>query len=301
MEFMPIEGADIRHLKPFLECQKDRACDHTVGCISEWAEQYRTEYAITENMLILRETSVFGSYYEFPVGFGSVDRALDAIDHQPERKGCDYIIYTFSREAADMVCEHFGQRVMAVCRQSDWDDYLYPIEQLQTFAGKKMHGQRNHLNAFKSAFPGYRYVEVTEQTLPNARDFLNAYDKASNMTDRGKLYELSRAKKLLEESERLGLKAGYLETDAGIVAMAIGEVQNDTLFVHVEKALTSVRGAFQAIVSEFALHAAEDGTVYCNREDDAGNLGLRKSKTDYHPCAKIEKHCVAIAGEITDL
>ena len=56
----------------------------------------------------------------------------------------------------------YGSR-LRVHSDRDWADYLYLAKDLMTFSGKKLHGQKNHLNRFKKEFPGYRYVPVTPE------------------------------------------------------------------------------------------------------------------------------------------
>ena len=79
-----------------------------------------------------------------------------------------------------------------------------------------------------------------------------------------------------------------------IVALAIGEVVSDTLYVHVEKARVDYAGAYQAIVSLFAKNALEEGTLYINREDDSGEERLRYSKMSYRPIRLIDKYWVTL-------
>ena len=103
-----------------------------------------------------------------------------------------------------------------------------------------------------------------------------------------------RARELLHDALKLNQKAGYIETEGTIVALAVGEVNGDTLYVHVEKARTDYTGAYQAIVSEFAQYAAQPDTLYINREDDSGDEGLRYSKMVYRPLRLLNKYWIAV-------
>ena len=60
--------------------------------------------------------------------------------------------------------------------------------------------------------------------------------------------------------------------------------------------LTDIRyhGAYQMIVREFAKYACTDEIRYVNREDDAGDEGLRKSKLSWRPCGLLDKFLVHI-------
>lgn len=92
------------------------------------------------------------------------------------------------------------------------------------------------------------------------------------------------------------LPGAFIEVDGNIVAMSVGEVVNDTLYCHIEKANRDYHGAYQMIVREFASHILEKypDVKYINREEDVGDEGLRKSKLSYHPIDLLDKYCVLV-------
>ena len=91
-----------------------------------------------------------------------------------------------------------------------------------------------------------------------------------------------------------GFIGGAVWVEDRIVAMALGEKQGDTLYVHIEKADIRYHGAYQMIVREFSKYACTDEIRYINREDDAGDEGLRKSKLAWRPCGLLDKYLVHI-------
>ena len=109
----------------------------------------------------------------------------------------------------------------------------------------------------------------------------------------------------LNNYKALDLDGGLLRVDGNVVAFTIGErTSSDTLLVHIEKALTEYRGAYQAMSQEFlgymdgVLRQREnipEGTpafTLVNREDDSGDENLRKAKMEYHPIEIKEKYLV---------
>ena len=84
--------------------------------------------------------------------------------------------------------------------------------------------------------------------------------------------------------KELGLVGGVLRAEGKIVGFSIGEraSNEDTFIVHIEKAFADIQGAYPMINQQFVIHEMED-FKYVNREDDAGEEGLRKSKLSYRP------------------
>ena len=99
---------------------------------------------------------------------------------------------------------------------------------------------------------------------------------------------------MLANFDLYGFLGGAVWVEDRIVAMALGEKQGDTLYVHIEKADVSYHGAYQMIVREFSRYACTDEIGYINREDDAGDEGLRKSKLAWRPCGLLDKYLVHI-------
>ena len=99
---------------------------------------------------------------------------------------------------------------------------------------------------------------------------------------------------LLSEIEKGNphLLGGLLSIGDKLVAYTIGDVIGDTLHIHVEKAERTVAGSFEAINKLFAeaVCARFPEIRYINREDDAGDPGLRYAKQTYHPLYLLKKY-----------
>lgn len=299
--FQPVTDEAALRLVDYLAGQPYRSCDYTIGAIYQWRAYFASAVAFVGPVAVLRADYPFpedGHSYMFPIGGGgsaAIEAALDAVEEYTAALGIPLRYCAVPEAGAAVLRARYGAR--AVCKaHRDWADYLYMLDDLKTFPGKRFHGQRNHLNRFYKDNPGSRYVPITWMTLPRARAFLTEYVYRTPARSPIEAEEQCRAQELLEAVSLLQLQAGYLETARGdIVALAIGEVVGDTLYVHVEKARLDYPGAYQAIVSAFACHAAQPDTRYCNREDDSGEEGLRRSKEAYHPVAMIDKYWVNIA------
>ncbi|MDE7476704.1 MAG: GNAT family N-acetyltransferase, partial [Lachnospiraceae bacterium] len=83
---------------------------------------------------------------------------------------------------------------------------------------------------------------------------------------------------------------GVLYKSDKIVAFTMGEPLNeDTFVVHFEKAFPDLQGAYPMINQQFVLHETQN-FMYVNREEDTGDLGLRKAKMSYYPDMLLKKY-----------
>ena len=102
--------------------------------------------------------------------------------------------------------------------------------------------------------------------------------------------EVCAIRKAIRDFVPLKLKGAILRVGKEVVAYTLGEPLNsDTFIVHAEKALYNITGSYPAINQMFVEHEASAFT-YVNREDDAGDEGLRKAKLSYHPAFMVEKY-----------
>ena len=70
----------------------------------------------------------------------------------------------------------------------------------------------------------------------------------------------------------LHLTGGVLRANGRVVAFCMGEPAcDDTMVVHIEKALADAEGAYPMINQQFVLHEAAEYS-YINREDDMLSL-----------------------------
>ena len=166
------------------------------------------------------------------------------------------------------------------------------MSDLSTFKGKKFNGQRNHINKFKSLHPDYSFVEITKDNLNDIKEFFKKFTDLREMNGT-ETEESQKVLEVLDNFEIYKLTGYALKVGENIVAFSMGEVIGDVLFVHIEKADISYRGAYQMTVKEFASRFENMATLI-NREDDSGDMGLRTSKLSYQPCEILDKYTVEI-------
>jgi hypothetical protein len=293
LEFKPINAETIIKTSEYLKYKISRTSDYTIGAMYMWRDFYDTHYTIYEGMITYKVKFAGKTSFTFPAGTGPMDKLMDLLKSYCRQNKIPLWFCTVPEEAVPILMDKYkGQ--MPERANRDWSDYLYLAEDLANMAGRRYSGQRNHINKFKRLYPNYSYEKFTKDNLDRVTQFLKDYQLNFSKNSSLAKEELSRSLELLPYMSKFNLIGGFIQVDDNIVAMSIGEIINDTLYCHIEKADRNYHGSYQMIVKEFVSNSINDQIKYINREEDVGDEGLRKSKLSYHPYKLLEKHCILI-------
>lgn len=299
MQLIPLTPAVLPEVLPFFAARHDRFCDWTAGTVCLWQSYYRYRYALTDGCFSLVGHYGEGDCFSYPTG-GDVPAALNTLAAYSRAAGQPLRFSPVTPQEAAELAARWPQASVVTHRDA-WD-YLYRYTDLSCFAGRRYSPQRNHLHRFAAACPGWQYRPMTPADIPAVEAFLrdfNARRAADGRLSAAEQAEQAALPHLLALLSQPDIRAphisgGLLLVDGHLAAFSVGEILGDTLHVHVEKADTAYPGIYPMLVREFAAHSAAPGVDYINRQDDAGNEGLRHSKLSYHPCALLEKCTVTV-------
>jgi hypothetical protein len=172
-------------------------------------------------------------------------------------------------------------------------DYIYTVERMSTYRGRKLHKKRNLLKQFTK---GYQH-EAKPLTIDYAKDavfILNEWlaesDQASDETD----YEPCReALRMFDELVLCGVIYYADHEPAGFV---LGEeVNKETFVIHFAKARKKFKGVYQYMFNSFA-KVLPVQYRYLNFEQDLEREALRIAKDSYVPEYKLKKFRVGITA-----
>jgi hypothetical protein len=293
ISFKKINDDNILTAAEYFKYKISRTSDYTIGAMYMWREFYDSSFAIYDDMILYRVKFLNRTSFTFPVGSGSLEKAMDVLKEYCQINNLPLWFCTVPEEYVPTLVDRF-QGTIPAAPSRDWADYLYLAEDLASMAGRRYSGQRNHINKFKKLYPDYRYQRITPDNKHRIVDFLIDYEKYHSKDASLAREELKRSLELMPYLERFNLPGGFIEVDGVIVAITIGEIVNDTLYCHIEKAIRDYQGAYQMIVKEFASDMTQYGIKYINREEDVGDEGLRTSKLSYHPIKLLDKYCVLL-------
>lgn len=287
--FKPLTLADYPHICKFLAYEKGNICDTMPGTVFMWRHYFQTAFCIDADMLFFRVTYPDGMVaYSVPCGPGDLGAALDKLVQHTEKGHLVFSPVTLTQ--VEPLKEHFT--VTHCQNMRDWADYVYDVASMQTFSGKKLHGQRNFLNRFNKLYPEARVEAISAGNLDLCKKFLDVY--AQQVRSEGAVAEMGYVREVLDNYDLYGLSGTCVLVDGEVVAFAIGSKRGDMLYEHIEKASRDYPGAYQKIASEFAKMYGTSEICFVNREDDMGNESLRTSKLAYQPVELLEKYVIYV-------
>ena len=289
--FREIELEDIEIINSKLQSQNYRASDLCFTNLYAWGKKFNTQFAVTDEWLFIRFKDNNGrNSYLKPIGTGDIKEGIEIILEDHKQFNTVFQIRGMTKQMIEEVETAFPNKFIFKLNLSV-SDYIYTVDKLRELKGKKLQSKRNHINRFNRE-NDWKYKTLTNNSelVKECKIMLNKWMELNkDEKDPSLIYDDFATTIMLENFERLNLRGGLICVDNEIVAFSIGEpLTKDTIVVHVEKAFTSIHGAYTIINQQFALHETE-GYTYINREEDMGVENLRRAKLSYYPDILLEK------------
>lgn len=281
-----------------------------------WRKIYKTEICRYKDFLLIRSKHGDKPGYIFPAGKGTSSDIKEIIDlyskDAEENFNCKLSLHSVTKDVLALINNIFPDQFDSYVNRNTFD-YIYNSIDMLTLKGKKFQSKRNHLARFVE-LPNWSYEVINSNNLAECVKMnaewcaLYGCNKDESMEQ-----ESCAVRETLNNFSALKVKGGLLRLDGKVIAYTIGEMLNkNTFIVHIEKAFAEIRGAYPTMSREFIFHQMvnpmslvlpngkpnEDITIqdigfeFINREDDAGDEGLRKAKMQFHPAFLLEKWVV---------
>ena len=292
--FKDITLADKDTITSFTMKSDRRNCDLSFSNLCSWRFLYDTQFAVVDNFLVFKFWAGEQLAYMMPVGTGDLKAVLWELIEDARKENQHFcMLGVCSNMRADL--EAILPEQFTFTEDRDYADYIYLRSDLSTLKGKKFQAKRNHINRFRNTYPDYEYTPITPDRIQECLDLEAEWCKVNNCDQQeGTGNERRALIYALHNFETLGLTGGILHVNGKIVAFTFGmPINHETFGVHVEKADTSIEGAYAMINYEFANRIPEQ-YIYINREEDLGIEGLRKAKLSYQPATILEKYMACL-------
>lgn len=291
--FKDITLGNMQQIATYLPNANSLSCDYTLGGIYLWIGYLGYKYAIYQDTLFIRGVAPDDRSrvaFSLPLGALPLADGVALVREYCDKNGLEAEFSAIPHERLD---EFMALSPKSVKELVDWGDYIYSASALATFKGNKLSKKRNHVNRFLSDYPTAMLSEITAENIGAVWD---CYEQicavAANDTPIAR-YERKQVAMVLERLLQYPFKHLSLMIGNCVIGFAIGEVIGDTLHVHIEKVQHQYRGANETLCKLFSEYAVNKyGVKWINRQDDAGDAGLRKSKLSYHPELILKKYNV---------
>ena len=268
--------------------------EYTFTNLYMWREMLNLQWAVEDEVLYIFSSNE--KYFSSWQPIGAQEKMQEAITKilqvAKENRGDKQFMFVVVEKIFAEELEKYPHAKFNITFDRDNFDYVYLAQDLINLSGRKFHGKKNHLNAFKKEDPDAKYLPITEEIIPKCREELNIWSethKRANPDDPFIGYEQAAIHEIFDHFDKFKLRGGAILLDNRVVAFTFGEKLNsDTAVIHVEKADPNIRGIYVAINQNFVENEWSD-MIYINREEDMGIEGLRQAKESYRPIKMIEK------------
>ena len=257
-----------------------------------WVDYFNYEYAIAADTLFIKgldESDRSREAFAVPIGALPLSAAVEALRRYCGIRGT---VPVLSAVPEEYIPAFTMLGATDIRRLDSWADYLYDAESLATLQGHAFNKKRNHVNRFLADNPDAVLTDISTTDIPEILAFIDAIDITAKADIAMAEYERKQTRAVFEQWNRFPFFGAVLRASGRIVAFTAAEVIGDTLIIHIEKMDHNVAGAGESINKMFAARTLEvfPEVRYINREDDAGDPGLRRAKESYHPCRLLHKY-----------
>ena len=292
IEFHAISILDKEWIDRHLRCENSPSADFNFGNMFIWDWHYRQLVCDFGDRTLTKVRLHGKPAFVYPVGCGPLQPAIQALRAYAAMKEYPFLLRGITETQKALLEEEFPG-CFQFCEEEKYADYVYEAEKLATYAGKALHGKKNHCNRFEAEHD-WSFVPLTRELIPACDAMLSAWteDNAERL-DESVVYEHDAIERAFDHYEELGLEGGVLFAEGKVLGFSFGEMTSaDTFNVHVEKAAADVNGAYPMVCRELTrmLLGRHPGLKWMNREDDMGLEAIRKSKESYKPAFLLRKY-----------
>lgn len=285
LEFKKIEIEDVDVFNRFIKLDTERSCENTFINLFMWQSCYNNMIAVENDTLFIKSGSGENQSFALPIG-GDIKSGVEKIKEYCNEKPVFWL--QDSERFEEFKAIYGNEYTLEEIRENF--DYIYLRENLATLQGKKFHSKRNHINSFSKKYQ-WRYESVNRTNIDAVKLCAEKwYKEKQDKMDRHMICEKNGLEIILNNFEKLNIKAGAIFVENDVVAFTIGSpISSEIYNIHTEKALADFSEGYTVINREFAKNELGE-YKYINREDDIGLEGLRKAKLSYYPDILLKKY-----------
>lgn len=293
-DFKCLELSDRDFIHPIIWNYQSETAEFTFTNLFAWRHFYETQWSVYKDWIIfLFNPMKWGYYFLQPIG-------------PPNRKEVIQTMMSYlqkEKDQPDPRIDRVDDLLVSELQGTHWSietlrdqfDYIYNTKDLIDLKGRRYHKKKNHVNRFRRLYE-FAYEPLEQKHAEACKHVLRRWcDWRECEKKPVMLAEFKAVEECLDHFDTLELKGGVIIINNQIEAFSIGEMLNhETTVIHIEKADPKIPEAF-AMINQQACEQTWPDVPYINREQDLGDLGLRKAKESYHPVKMIHKSRIRLA------
>ena len=283
-------------LLPFLKKSKYNLCEYNFNTLLLWSPFENYHYAIEDDIA-------------YVISKGDNPHALMPItDESNWKQGIKFLESLYCKQKNKCKIAYASEKFFSYVESNfedkyesktnrDFYDYLYKTSELIKLRGKDFANKRNHINKFGKTYKKrYNFRPLNKDDFKYCKEMINEWriEKIEDSLDTHKYlrknYLGTGINSLLDNYDQLDYKISGMFIDNVLEGFTIGSLlQDDIAQIHIENANPNIRGIYQ-VINKLFLENEFSTIEYVNREDDAGEKGLRTAKSSYNPVKLIKKY-----------
>ena len=264
-------------------------CDLSFTNLFLWSFGENTEYEIENNVLTIRSFYKGKEYYFMPLPKEETTENIEEMKRKINKLIDKKVpIHYFNEYWYEKLKDDFP----CLKEKRDYEDYIYSFESLSTLKGRHYSKKKNRVANFKRNYD-FVYESITKENIHEVIKFQKKwFDLYSDSNEEILRNENTGILEILNNWNKLNIKGGLLKVNNEVIAYTLGEkITQNTVLIHIEKALIDYVGSYQAI-NMFYLEKEWENIELINREDDFGDEGLREAKMSYKPLYLLKKYSI---------
>jgi len=268
----------------------------TFGNLFIWRNNSKTKYTIIDDALCIVYKKSDGRFAAcYPFGNCDIKIVLNKLKLFFKEQNQLMILESVTNSHSQKLYDIYKDKIEIISERNLFD-YVYTADSLIDLSGKKLHSKRNHINKFLSLYPDFKYKILDKSMFDECKICVNKWLlKRYSPDDKDYKTEVEVIDECFKNYDTLGFVGGALYVNNTLCAFTFGERHyKNTFVVHIEKADTSIEGAYTMINNLFVKDIKEryPDIDFINREEDMGIEGIRKAKLSYKPYKMVEKNMI---------
>lgn len=292
-EFCKLTNKSYQEIAPYFKGLNYVFADYSLGYIYMYDEYVGYEYKIQDEILYIRYLGKNTTTYLTPIcSREKLDLALDNIIKWSSLHGGKTVIRSVPDELVELIKSKVDGEVS---QNAKWADYVYDAVAFSELKGKKYHAKRNYISRFNRLYGECSFEKISDKNIEKVKRFFEKFKSGEDKNTKIFGMELKATSLMLDTLGVIDVESECMILNGEVIGFTFGEVVGNTFIAHIEKCDKSFEGVYETLTNHFAKYILQkyDGIQFINREDDAGDEGLKRAKLSYHPIK------IAVKNDIT--